>query len=372
MSQALKIAQIVCVYPPYKGGMGESAYEISARLAQRGCDVTVFTPAYDDVVQENLAKLKIFRLKPWLKAGNGAFIPQLLFKLKDFDIVHLHYPFFGGAEIIWLAKRLGASWKLVIHYHMDVKFVSWKLKLLSYPSSFIFSDLIRMADKIIFSSLDYAVNSEYKKLFHKYQNKLHEIPFAVDTDRFFPIQKSPDEIINLLFVGALDKAHYFKGLHILLKACKKFKHDNWHLSIVGGGDMLDDYKKIVFDLSLEDKIIFLGRVADADLASCYQTADLLILPSTEANEAFGIVLLEAMSCGVAVLASNLPGVRTVFTQGKHGDFVRPGDEDDLYNKLNYYLEHKQDLLSMGLNGRKLVEEKYFWEKIIDKFLFLYK
>ncbi|MCH7561330.1 MAG: hypothetical protein IIC67_08215, partial [Thaumarchaeota archaeon] len=72
--------------------------------------------------QEELKELKIKRIKPLIKYGNAAFVPALSWMLKGFDIIHLHYPFFGGAETIWFYKRKfkkqGA--KIVLHYHMDV------------------------------------------------------------------------------------------------------------------------------------------------------------------------------------------------------------------------------------------------------------
>ncbi|MBU0647092.1 glycosyltransferase, partial [Patescibacteria group bacterium] len=104
----MKIAQIICTFPPYKGGMGNVAYNFSKGLADLGNDVSVLTPDYSEKNNKfsNDSKLnfKVLRLKPLFKYGNAAFIPQLFWKLDDYDIVHLHYPFFGATKIIILLK----------------------------------------------------------------------------------------------------------------------------------------------------------------------------------------------------------------------------------------------------------------------------
>src|SRR5574344_1764417 len=99
----MKIASIVCTFPPYAGGIGNSAFRINKLLEDKH-EITVFTPA---------------TIKPWLHYGLGAFIPQLFWKLNKFDYIYLHYPFFGTAEVVWFFKLFFKRPKLIIHYHMD-------------------------------------------------------------------------------------------------------------------------------------------------------------------------------------------------------------------------------------------------------------
>ncbi|MBU4256922.1 glycosyltransferase, partial [Patescibacteria group bacterium] len=185
----MKIAHIVCTFPPYKGGMGNSVFQFVKVLAERNHDVAVFTPNYSGLAREEKSKegFKIIRLTPWLKYGNGAFLPQLLWKLKGprsksgagFDIVHLHYPFFGGAEAVWLAKILyGAEFKLVVHYHMDAVIRSLPQKIFSWPSRLIRDSLFKKAEAVTCASLDYIKHSEVNYLYEKYKNKFYEAPFG--------------------------------------------------------------------------------------------------------------------------------------------------------------------------------------------------
>ena len=90
---------------------------------------------------------------------------------------------------------------------------------------------------------------------------------------------------------------------------------------------------------------------------------MLILPSTDSSEAFGIVLLEAMACGKAVLASDLPGVRTLIKEGVNGYLLIPKNIVDIEEKLTKMMINTDLLKKYGANGRKLVEEKYSWKKI---------
>ncbi|MFH1661824.1 MAG: glycosyltransferase family 4 protein [Candidatus Falkowbacteria bacterium] len=373
----MKIAQIVCTFPPYKGGMGNSVFELCKSLSKQGHNITVFTPKYKSLAKKGEALLygennfKVVKLSPFLRFGNGAFLPQLLWKLKNFDIVHLHYPFFGGAEMVWLLKLLNPKIKLIIHYHMDSK-LSFVFKIFSAPSKFIFNSLFENASAITCASLDYVKNSGISKIYKKYNHKFYEISFGVDINKFKSEEnKKIDNKLNILFVGGLDKAHYFKGLGILLKAVSGFKKNSYKLRIVGDGNLREKYKEQAEKLGIKKFIKFAGRVSDEDLPDHYRKADVFVLPSINRCEAFGLVLLEAMACGTPVIASDLPGVRSVFKNNEHGFLVRPGSADDLANKIKIFLENKELIKKMGEAGRKLVEDEYDWNKVGKKLDLIY-
>jgi glycosyltransferase involved in cell wall biosynthesis len=358
----MKIANIVCTYPPYKGGIGNSAKKTAEFLKQAGHKVVTFTPGNRKDEKEK----DVIRLKPFLKYGNGAFLPQLFFKLKKYKIIYLHYPFFGSAEVVWLFKKFNKRKKLIIHYHMDVLGLPWYIKFLSFPSEIIKKSLLKEADIIICSSYDYIENSDIKNFYLKNKEKFVEIPFSVDTLKFKPrankeIKKTP----KILFVGGLDKAHYFKGVDILIEAISKIKNKKFILQIVGNGNLLSYYKRKSKDLGILEKTEFLNNVSDKELTKLYREADLFVLPSVTKGEAFGIVLLEAMASGVPVIASNLPGVRKVFKNKEEGLIIKPNSVNDLVSKINKILFNKKLKLEMAEKTRKLAEKKYS-EKIVKR------
>ncbi|MFA5184323.1 MAG: glycosyltransferase family 4 protein [Patescibacteria group bacterium] len=361
----MKIAQVVCAWPPYAGGIAGSAYQIGQLLSAQHT-VTNFTPT---------------TLKPWLQYGHGAFLPQLLWRLRSFDYIYLHYPFFGTAEIIWLFKLLGGHPKLIIHYHMDVKNLGWLAQILSWPSRCLRTSLLNQATLIVTASLDYVKNSQIKKYQAQHPEKFREIPFGLDLDKFRAktLNRPTDNLIiakaqeiihyindrfikkdrrGLLFVGGLDRAHYFKGLPILLRALAGVTTRSWRLTIIGTGDRQTEYKDLAAALGLSGRVNFAGKVSEDDLIRAYQNADLLILPSINTNEAFGIVLIEALACGVPVIASDLPGVRRVFTDHQEGLLAQPDDVADLRKKLEFILKNESLRQTMSLAARRLAMAKY--------------
>ena len=341
----MKIAIISPVFPPYRGGIGTAAYTEAEELSRRGHEVTVFTPKRAKK-SAAAAGFNLRRLRPFFRYGNAAFLPQLWWKLKNFDVVHLHYPFLGGAEIVWLkSKILNLKSKLIITYHHDLVGSGWLGKVFRWHTKKLMPKILGRADKIIVSSLDYAKNSNIKNILEKNPEKFFEVPFGVDAEKFSPAEPRKDLVEKfglslgrtILFVGGLDRAHYFKGLEILIRA--KAEVANARILIVGDGDLRPHYEKMVEELNLKDKIIFAGSVAPEDLPDYYNLANVVVLPSLDGSEAFGIVLIEAGACGKPVIVSNLPGVRSVIDYGVNGFTVKPGDAKELAEKINYFLDN---------------------------------
>ena len=390
----MKIAIITSTFPPYKGGMGNSAYEI-AKILGAGNEVAVFTTfchskrgTSEESVMKSVEldssptvqndKIKIEYIKPTWQIGNGAVLLKLWKRLKDFDAIYLHYPFYGTAEIVWFYKLLHPGQKLIIHFHMDTPNLAWHLKILSWPLKFVKNNLMKQADKIISASLDYVAHSSIRDIWKKYPEKFVEIPFGVYLNKFHVLPHDIPELQNLrkkygigekdrvvMFLGGLDEAHRFKGVDILLRAthnAQRITH-NTKILICGDGDKRMDYEDLAKELKIEKQVIFAGRISDEELVLHYNLADIFVLPSIDKSEAFGMVLVEAMACGVPVMASNLPGVRSVFENGVQGYTVAPNSERHLRAKLEEYLKYPQRRWKMGRAARELVEKRYDWEKI---------
>jgi glycosyltransferase involved in cell wall biosynthesis len=379
----MKIAQVVCRFKPYKGGISNVAYEYAQGLADLGHEVTVFTPLYDKTDNETqFEKFTVKRLRPIFSFGNSGFLPQLFRALRGFDLVNLHYPFFGGAEFVWLLKKsLGNKVKLVVNYQMDVVGSGWKKCIFDFHTRFIMPRIIASADKVIVSSLDYIENSNAKKLLAKYPEKFMAIPPGVNLDRFYPQPKDLDlmkrfgikpEDKVLLFVGALDQAHYFKGIHFLIDSYNAINLANLKIMIVGEGDLKPEYQKHVLDLGLIDSILFTGSAAENDLAKYYNLADAMILPSIDKSEAFGIVLIEAMACAKPVITANLAGVRSVYENNVSGLSFEVLDKEDLEQKVRKLFLDNELRGKMGLAARDRVEKMYAQDTLIRQLERMYK
>jgi glycosyltransferase involved in cell wall biosynthesis len=358
----MKIAQVVCVYPPYKSGVGNCAKNFAG--VNGSIEQTVLTPKYKYIKKQS--EPGVLRLRPLLRFGNAAFLPQLVLKLRTFDIVHFHYPFFGAVESMLLAKIIyGRRLKLIVHYHMDTPALPWTKKIFALSDRLCRHWLFKKADAITCASLDYIKHSEIKDFYAANKEKFHELPFGVDLARFKPLanKEAGGGDLKMLFLGGLDKAHYFKGLEVLLESLSEIKNESWRLDVAGEGDMKGEYMDMARRQGLDGRISFLGLRSDEEIAEIYRRSDIFIFPSINSHEAFGIVLLEALASGLPVIASDLPGVRTVFKNETHGWYVRPGNAKDLRDKILKAVNDRETIREMGLAGRKLAEEKYDWSKI---------
>jgi len=376
----MRIAIISPVFPPYKSGIGQAAYQEALELARRGHKVSVYTPKKFKEIK--VTNFNLHYLRPFLKYGNAAFLPQLFWKLKNFDIVHLHYPFFGGAEVAYKLKakneKLKVKSKLIITYHHDVIGRGFLGKFFKWHTKYCMPKILSAADKIIVSSFDYAANSNIKDIFERHPEKFIEVPFGVDTKKFQPAPKDEKLLAKynlkqeekiILFVGGLDKAHYFKGLEFLIKSIPPLNlkgGSNYKLLIVGEGNLRSYYEKVAVDLKIGDQVIFAGAVETDDLPRYYNLADVVVLPSIDRSEAFGIVLIEAMASGKPVIASNLPGVRSVIDFNINGFLVEPKNIKQLAEKINSLIYNHDVCRQFGQNGRTKVLEKYDIQKVGEK------
>ncbi len=361
------------------------AYNHSVALACDGHAVTVFTPAYEgDARTEAREGFTIEWLKPVLAYGNAGFTPQLARRLADFDVIHLHYPCYGMAEVVWWAKLRNPALKLVVTYHMDVVGGIILRPLFWLHTKLLMPRIIRIADRVIVTSNDYAAHSKISKLFYSIPNKFIDIPPEVNTHHFFPRPahskiRERHGLANgermILFVGGLDKAHYFKGIEFLIESFQVVQRSTKHqmkLVIVGEGDMRPAYERRVRALGLDEQIIFAGSVSYDELPEYYSAADVTVLPSIDASEAFGIVLIESLACGTPVIASRLPGVRTAFQEGVDGLSFTVRNEGQFAAAIAELLDHDVVRERMGAAGLMHARSTYAQEKVYTRLKDVYE
>jgi glycosyltransferase involved in cell wall biosynthesis len=366
----MKVAHLVCTYPPYKGGMGNSVEYLNKALNKTAVKSTVITPLYAGFSDFDKS---VIHLKPVFEFGNAASLPQLLFRLRKFDIIHLHYPFYGAHLFTYLACLI---WRkpLVLFYHMDTAAPGLKGLVFRLNRLLMEPLLLGYSKMIIGSSVDYLENSFIARYARKNPHKITGIPFGVRESLLEPldgVQKSQ----TLLFVGGLDRAHYFKGLHVLFEAIAQLKQAGrlmgWTLDIVGEGDLRKSYIETCMRLDILESVNFLGNIDDLELKERYRQSGCLILPSTTRGEAFGIVLIEAMVSGTPVIASNLPGVRSVFKHKLHGLQVEPGDSEGLAAAIGKMISDDDFRNKAGQKSREYALSNYTPQKMAERIKSVY-
>lgn len=358
----MKIAVAVCSYPPYRGGIGNAAARQAATLRDLGHQVTVLHPAHDDRVGlETIDGIEVRRLPAWARHGVSALVPSIATHLRGCDALYLHYPFYGGAE----AAVLGAALRRiphVVYFHMDVLASGLRGAVIGAYQRTVAVAILRSASHVLVSSCDYAHNSSIGRLG---LNNLRELPFSIDTDLFTPgavdagllsdMGLDPDRP-TVLFVGGMDAGHAFKGVPILIAAVSDLQIDEAQLVLVGNGELRPNFEQLARE-HCKVKVHFAGGVSDEMVRALYRSATFTVLPSTSSEEAFGIVLIESMASGTPVIASDLPGMRTV-ADAHSGLLVAPGDVHALRAAIRSLLADPQRSRTMGIAARRRALDLY--------------
>lgn len=373
----MRIAHVTATFPPYSAGTGQVAYHNAAQLARRGHQVTVFTAAHPPGQFDYPDEITVRRLPATVRIGNAPILPGLL-RLRDFDIVHLHHPFIFGAELLWAVCRIRQI-PYVLTHHNDLIGSGRRSYLFDAYSAVSVPVTVKGAAKFAVVSLDHAAECRLAPLFQERWDDVIEIPNGVNTRIFQP--NGEGEVIRanygisreadlILFVGALDRAHHFKGVDYLIKTFSRIRDREVHLMIVGDGDRKTHFIQVAEECGVAQLVAFVGNIPNEQLYAYYSAADLVVLPSFP-PESFGIVLLEAMACGRPVIAHDIPGVRTVIADGQDGLLAIPGDMDDLAAKMLQLLKDPVLSAAMGERGRAKVQERYAWERIAERLETLY-
>jgi glycosyltransferase involved in cell wall biosynthesis len=207
------------------------------------------------------------------------------------------------------------------------------------------------------------------------REKVHVIPMGVDLKNTFIPPGTARREKSLLFVGRFVEK---KGLRYLIEALSLvlLKHPQAHLSIVGHGPEETDLKQLLSSLHLNEKVNFLGGIENSSLPSIYQSAEIVIFPSIiDAKgdmEGFGLVIVEALGCECAVIASDLPAIHDIIIDNKTGLIVEQKNVQQIAHKIIYLLDHPDIKHSLGKEGRRYVLDRYDYEITARKYCDLFK
>lgn len=355
---------ILYYYHPYVSGVSVYAKRVAERLAECGHEVTVLTSRHEKHLpkKEMIKGVRVVRRPVLLKIGKGVLMPTfwldaIVQSLKH-DSVNPHLPLADiGLSSLFIPKK-----KLVTTYQCDINLGFKKLeRFLTKTSLGLMRVALSRSSDIVVLSSDYFENSKMKK----FQDKAIQVYPPIDAKDFkridsFALRKKLEIDDQTKIVGFVGRIVYEKGIQYLIESISFLKEKYPKLKIVivgdhskvaGGGvkDELDKYIK-----KYPGKIVFTGYLSDEELNQFYSMIDILVLPSIDPLEAFGMVQVEAMLCGSPVVASDLPGVREVVKRTGYGLLSKPKDAKDIAKKILDVLE----------NPSKYHPER---EKVIDIF-----
>jgi len=371
----LRVAHLTATFPPYPGGAGNTAFRFAREQAERGHEVEVFTaPAPGDAPDPGRAV--VHRLDPVFAIGNAPLIPSMR-RIEGFDVVHLHYPFIFGSELTLLGrlKRSRRAQALLVHYKNRLVAGGARGLLFEAYERTVSPTLIRAADCVCVLSADHARSVPYlRRTAERQPEKLIEMPNGVDTELFAPgADRSglrerlgiPADAVLAAFVATLDRAHHFKRLDLAVDALARLGDESLYIVVAGGGELLEGFRERAARAGVGGRVHFLGAVPHAELPDVLRACDLFLL-TTEPPESFGIVLIEAMACGLPAIASDYPGVRAV-VDAETGLLVERGSVEAVAGALGKLVEAgAEGRAAIGAAGREKAERDWSWPRLVER------
>ena len=319
----MRILIVLTYFQPHKSGLTVYAVRQARALAARGHAVTVLTSRYDSALplEEWDQGIRIIRLPVAFHLSKGVIMPKIPFTawklIHESDIVNLHVPQVDAALVALLAKLQGKP--VLLTYHCDLKMPSGLVNQAAGWAAGVANRISAgLADAIVHNTRDFAENSPFLR---DYLHKLKVIPPPIvvrpisqeDIRQFrerYGIR--PEDRV----VGMVARLATEKGVEYLVAAMPEILDTQPNARAIFVGEYKnvfgeEAYKKKLLPMikELGDRWLFTGVVSELEKAVFFHVCDVLVLPSINSTESFGLVQVEAMTCGTPVVATDLPGVR---------------------------------------------------------------
>ena len=364
----MKILQIGKFYP-IRGGVEKVMYDLTEGISKQGIPCDMLCASEKEQTIELNENGRVMCTPIWFKAAATTISPKMVSTLrkmvKEYDVIHVHHP---DPMACWALYLSGYKGKVVLHWHSDILKQRWLLQLYRPLQSW----LIHRADMIVGTSPVYLAESPYLK---SVQNKTLCVPIGID-----PMVRDEQGAAELhkryagkRIVFSMGRLIGYKGYEYLVKAAK-YLSDDFVVIIGGTGPLMADLQNKISLWNLQDKVKLLGFVRDEEVAAYYTACDLFCLPSVMKTEAFGIVQIEAMSCGKPVVTTKIPesGVSWVNTDGLSGLNVEPRDAKALAEAIVKVTDNPEKYHKFSEGARRHFEEMFTKPKMIQTCLDLYK
>lgn len=333
----LDILHVLYFYAPYRSGLTIYAERLCRELAARGHRVTVLAARHDPALPTRECRdgVRVIRLPVAATMGRAVLLPGLVpavaRRLRGKRILHLHVPLAEAAVLAGIGRAMG---KRVIVTHMaDLDLTGSRLERLASTVA-LASGVAggRLAHRVVTNTHDRARVSPFIRRLGDNVSVLAP-PIAIDPPPpgAEPRMRQRHDLGSGPVIGFVGRMVFEKGIEVLagaIPAVRK-RHPTAIFAFAGpttspGGAPLAGPWDALLDAQ-GDAVRRLGPLPDADLPAFYAACDVLVLPSTNWTETFGMVQVEAMRCGTPVIATDLPGVREPVRATGMGRIVRAGD-----------------------------------------------
>ncbi len=345
----MKILTVLTYYRPHTSGLTIYVERLAKSLVKLGHEVTVLTSQYDKSLprEELVDGVRIIRVPVLFRISKGVIMPTfgwLAWKLvSSHDVVHLHLPQFDAAGIALRGKILGKP--TLITYHCDLllprsilnRLINFVVHLMNHLAGLL-------ADRVCAYTEDFASHSPYLL---RYADKLEVIlppvlipPVTGQEVTAFRERVNPKNQFPV--IGMATRFASEKGVEILLNALPKIMETYPDTKVLYAGQYQDVMGETLYFQRLLPLIRtyqesgrweFLGVLSQEEMAKYYSCLDVLVVPSLNSTETFGLVQIEAMIQGTPSIASNLPGVRVPPRLTGMGEVVPIGNAEALADAI---------------------------------------
>lgn len=369
---------------------GSFLVESTKHLVARGHEVHVFAPSYEGLASHSVHGVPVYRFRyffrRWEHLTHGQGAPNRIrnplylgialcyvvsglihacrfCRRQRFDVIHVHWPFPHG---LWgYAAGTWSRTPVVLTFHGAELLLSRRFKFVTY--------FLRHAAK---HAKHLFCNSTYtaRQVGALTDQPVEVLPFGCTVDAR-PAEKDPGKAVkDILFVGRLIRR---KGLDTLLQALPRIGGQiPVTLHVVGDGPMAEAWRTLARRLGVESKVVFHGVLSNAELERRYSSADVFVLPAIVDDrgdtEGLGVVLIEALSFGVPVVASDVGGIGDIVIHDRTGLLVPAGDVEALAQAVHQILAQPDRSKQLAEEGLKHVQRYFDWRNITERLIDAYR
>ncbi len=378
-----RICIVTHTFLPHVGGIERVVYEESKRLLERQYDLTVLTHrnftarqySYDGIRVQCYDALNLgFRLGIPYPIPNLTSYKTFLEAVQSCSLVHAHgHPYLSSLAAARLAKRYKKPFVLTQHNTFIEYNGMWDY-VETLNDLTVGKQTLKAAKKIIVIS---KATRNYVLSLGADPDKVEVIYNGVDLDRFKPIADARFQVRRKLGISddavvatTVRRLVYKNGIDTLLESARTTARNNPRLVylVIGKGPDFNDVKTKVSQFGLQRNFVLAGFVSDEDLPSYYNAADFFVLPS-KSGEGLPLVALEAMACGLPLVATNVGGIAEIMTEG-FGRIVPANDPEAMAEASLEYACIKLSNLREKL--RNIIAEKYSWDVNVSKLARIYQ
>ena len=381
----MKVLLITPSPPEYLGGLALFSKDLAINLQKSGVQVDILTSTLSKkgpILEILDGSINVFKQKVYLFPDNDNILKIknplfLIFKYlkknaNKYDLIHVHsYIYFSTIQTFINKILFNSKIPVILHLHGGIQTEEYSAsnkieKIMLLLKKYIFDIvsgkfIINKAETVISVSKDDILSINKVFRINRKKNN-YFLPNVVDSNKFIKLNS-----INRKYIGFIGRLTKIKGIDLFLILIKKLNNvnKNQKFLIIGEGPYINEVKEAIKEYPIK----FLERVAHKDMVKYYNQCEIFV--QTSRAEGLPTCILEALSCEVPVVATNVGGTNEIVNNDKTGYLFENGKVDQAIEYINL-IKKNNTYNELGRNGRNLIKQKFSWDAITKKIILIYK